>query len=57
MRNITLSTEYVKGCENFEADRESRLKNYDSDWMLDPIVLGKHVNYPFFQTLIYLLLE
>ncbi|XP_042859110.1 uncharacterized protein LOC122245227 [Penaeus japonicus] len=35
MRGITLSAEYIKGSENIEADRESRIKNNDIEWMLD----------------------
>lgn len=35
LKNITLSAEYIKGTENIDADRESRIKNIDTEWMLD----------------------
>lgn len=35
-RGITLSAEYVRGVENVEADQESRIKNFDTEWMLKP---------------------
>jgi len=35
-RGITLSAEHVKGLQNVEADRESRIKNLDTEWMLKP---------------------
>ena len=41
MRNITISAEYIKGCDNVVADRESRVKNFDSEWQLDPLVFRK----------------
>ena len=35
-RNITISAIHVKGVQNVEADKESRLRNMDSEWMLRP---------------------
>lgn len=34
-RNIVLSASHIPGVENVQADRESRRKNIDSEWMLD----------------------
>lgn len=39
-RGITLSAEYVRGVENAAADQESRIKNYDSEWMLKPHIFS-----------------
>lgn len=41
LRNITLSAEYIRGCENTEADRESRVRNIDMEWMLDHTIFYK----------------
>ena len=41
MRNITISAEHIKGCENVVADQESRVQNFDSEWKLDPLVFRK----------------
>lgn len=35
-------------CDNIIADRESRLKSLDSEWMLDPFVLRKACKLFFF---------
>ncbi|KAK3881370.1 hypothetical protein Pcinc_014187 [Petrolisthes cinctipes] len=35
-RGITLSAKYIKGLDNVEADKESRIKNLDTEWMLKP---------------------
>lgn len=41
MRNITISAEYVRGCTNIEADKASRIKNIDLEWMLNQDVFKK----------------
>ena len=41
MRNITISAEYVRGCANIEADKASRIKNIDLEWMLNQNVFKK----------------
>lgn len=35
-RGITLSAKHIKGLDNVEADKESRFKNLDTEWMLTP---------------------
>lgn len=35
-RQITLSAQHIKGLDNVEADRASRAKNLDREWMLKP---------------------
>lgn len=37
-RGITLSAQYIQGLHNVEADRASRVKNLDTEWMLQPKV-------------------
>lgn len=41
MRNIIISAEHIKGCDNVVADHESRVRNFDSEWKLDPLVFRK----------------
>ncbi|XP_045104423.1 uncharacterized protein LOC123499956 [Portunus trituberculatus] len=40
-RGLTLSAAHVKGTQNVEADSLSRLKNLDTEWMLDPLVFRR----------------
>ena len=40
-RKIHLSAGYIKGEENIEADRESRIKNIDTEWMIKPHIFAK----------------
>lgn len=47
LRNVTLSAEHIKGCDNVEADWESRFKNFDSEWKLDPLVFWKACDFFF----------
>ena len=35
-RGIILTAEHIQGIHNVRADRESRIKNVDSEWMLKP---------------------
>lgn len=37
-RGINLSAEFIKGIENVEADKESRIKKLDTEWMLKPLI-------------------
>ena len=39
-RGITLSSEFIKGEDNVVADKESRVKNIDTEWMLQPSVFS-----------------
>ena len=41
MRNITISAEHMKGCENVVADEESRVNNFGSEWKLNPLVFRR----------------
>ena len=40
-RGISLSSEYVKSVHNVEADKESRIKNLDTEWMLAPHIFKR----------------
>ena len=40
-RGITLSAAHVQGTQDVEADSLSRLKYFDTEWMLDPLCLSK----------------
>lgn len=37
-RGITLSGQHIQGLHNTEADSESRVKNLDAEWMLQPYI-------------------
>ena len=43
-RNIHLSAAYVKGSENVDADRESRVKNIDTEWMIKSHIFDRICN-------------
>ena len=40
-RGIVLSSEYVRGVNNVVADKESRDKNLDTEWMLAPNIFRR----------------
>ena len=40
-RGITLSAQFLEGLDNVEADRESRVKNVDTEWMLKPRIFKR----------------
>ena len=40
-RNIHLSASHIAGVANTEADAESRVKNVDTEWMLDPGIFSE----------------
>ena len=40
-RGITLTAEHVKGIHNVKADQESRIKNFDTEWMLRPHIFKR----------------
>ncbi|XP_045105475.1 uncharacterized protein LOC123500986 [Portunus trituberculatus] len=40
-RGITLSAQHIEGLQNVEADKESRVKNLDAEWMLRPHIFKR----------------
>ena len=40
-RGIVLSSEYVRSVNNVVADKESRVKNLDTEWMLAPLIFRR----------------